>query len=407
MSTIILLIGAFDVKGEEYGFVKGQIENQGCSVLTMNIGVLGDTDLFITDLPNALVAKAGGTDINKLQKDKDRGKAMETMAKGAAALTRQYFDEGKFHGVLGMGGSGGTSVISSAMRALPIGVPKVLVSTVAAGDTTIITGVKDITMIPSIVDVAGINPISEKIFKEAVGAICGMTRMDYSLSGESKPVICASMFGNTTDCVNMCRESLVERGYEVLVFHATGTGGRTMEGLVDDGYVDAVLDITPTEWADEICGGVFSAGPDRLAAPGRAGIPHLIAPGCVDMANFGPIESVPEKYSDRQLYEWNPNVTLMRTNVEENRTMGKIFAEKANASQGPVAFLLPTRGVSILDSDGDRFWLPEADRAMFDAIKTNLNPSIEVVELDANINDAAFAVTAVDMLLALMPSGRA
>lgn len=402
MSKTVLLIGAFDVKGEEYDFTRKLIEAQGCRTLTMNFGVLGDTDLFPIDIDNAEVAKAGGGDINQLQKEKGRGAAMAIMAKGVAVVAQKLYGEGKIFGVLGLGGSGGTSVITTAMRALPIGVPKVMVSTVASGDTSMNVGVKDVTMIPSIVDVSGLNTISEKIFKEAAGAICGMVNMDYSPSLEQKPIITASMFGNTTGCVDMCREILVGKGYEVLVFHCTGTGGKTMEGLVDDGYVYAVLDITTTEWADELCGGVFSAGPSRLSAPGRAGIPHLIVPGCVDMANFGPLDTVPEKFKDRNLYAWNPSVTLMRTTPEENDKMGEIFAQKANEAQGKVAFLLPLKGVSILDSEGDRFWSPEADKAMFDAIKKNVNPGIKVFEMDCNINDRAFAEKAVEMLMDLM-----
>lgn len=402
MSKTILLIGAFDIKGEEYNFVKKLIEAQDCKALTMNFGVLGGTDLFAIDIDNAKVAKAGGADISQLQKDKDRGVAMKVMTKGVAALAEKLYGEGKFDGVLGMGGSGGTTVISAAMRALPIGVPKVMISTVASGDTSVYVGAKDVTMVPSIVDVAGVNQISEKIFKEAAGAICGMVKMDYTPSGEQKSIIAASMFGNTTPCVDRCREALIEKGYEVLVFHCTGTGGKTMEGLVNEGYVYAVLDITTTEWADELCGGVFSAGETRLDAPGRAGIPHLIVPGCVDMVNFGPRDTIPEKYKDRLFYEWNPSVTLMRTNVEENARMGEIFAQKANASKGKVAFLFPLKGVSMLDSEGELFWSPQADQAMFEAIKKNVNPGIPTVELDCNINDEAFSEKAVEMLMNLM-----
>ena len=402
MRKTILLIGAFDVKGEEYQFVRNLIEAQGYKTMSMNCGILGSTKLFPVDVENDEVAAAGGGDILKLQQERDRGKGMEVMSKGVAAMVLKLHGQGKFDGVLGMGGSGGTSVIANGMRVLPIGVPKVMLSTVAAGDTTLITGVKDVTMIPSIVDVAGINSISEKVFKEAAGAICGMVNMDYAPSKDQKPIIAASMFGNTTECVNMCRESLAAKGYEVLVFHSTGTGGSTMEGLVDDGYIYAVLDITTTEWADEICNGVFSAGPDRLSAPGRAGIPHLIVPGCVDMANFGPMETVPEKYSDRLFYKWNPNVTLMRTNVEENARMGEIFAQKANEARGRTAFLFPRGGVSILDSRGGEFWWPEADEAMFESIKKNLNPGIHVVEMEENINEKAFSDKAVEMLMELM-----
>jgi len=288
------------------------------------------------------------------------------------------------------------------MRTLPIGFPKVMISTAASGDTRPYVGTKDINMFPSVVDVAGINRISRQIFARAVGAICGMVESEVGKPKEEKPIIAASMFGNTTLCVDRCRELLTEKGYEVLVFHATGTGGMTMESLVEDGLVDAVLDITTTEWADELCGGVFSAGDTRLDAPGKVGIPHLIVPGCVDMVNFGPKDTIPNKYAGRLFYEWNPSVTLMRTTPQENAEMGRIFAEKANAAKGPVAFLIPLKGVSMLDSQGQLFWSPEADSAMFDAIKTHVRKNINVVELDVNINDTIFADKAVEMLLEII-----
>ena len=231
-----------------------------------------------------------------------------------------------------------------------------------------------------------------------------MVESEPPVVADDRPIIAATMFGNTTDCVNACAGALDARGYEVLVFHATGTGGRTMESLVAEGLVDAVLDITTTEWADEVCGGMFTAGPDRLGAPGRRGVPHLIVPGCVDMVNFGPMSTVPQKYRDarRTFYEWNPSITLMRTNAEENRRMGEIFAQKANQAKGPVAFLIPLRGVSILDGDGQPFCDREADRAMFEAIKANVRKDIPVVEMNNNINDPEFSARAVEMLLELI-----
>ncbi len=315
-----------------------------------------------------------------------------------------YYAEEPFDGIIGMGGTGGTTVVTAGMRSLPIGLPKVCVSTAASGDTSAYVGSKDITMIPSIVDVAGINRISGIIFTRAAGAISGMASVNVPELSEPQPIITASMFGNTTEAVNMAREALSEKGYEVLVFHATGTGGKTMESLVREGLVDAVLDITTTEWADTVCGGVFDAGPERLSAPGEMGVPHLIVPGCVDMANFGGMETVPQKYKDaeRLFYEWNPSVTLMRTNVEENRRMGEAFAEKANAAKGPVAFLIPLRGVSILDGEGQMFEDRQADQAMFDAIKANLRPGIPVEEIDCNINDPEFSAKAVEMMLGLI-----
>ena len=408
MKKNILMIGAFDSKGAEYAFLREQILSAGCSVVSMNTGVLGTTDLFKVDVEAEKLAQAAGTSITKLREAKDRGQAMKLMARGSAKVAKELYEQDKFDGIIGMGGTGGTSVVTSAMRALPIGVPKVCVSTAASGDTSAYVGTKDITMMPSIVDVAGINRISRIVFCRAAGAICGMVGSDIVESTQDKPIITASMFGNTTECVNACSKALSEKGYEVLVFHATGTGGRAMESLVDEGLVDAVLDITTTEWADTICGGVFDAGDERLSAPGRKTLPHLIVPGCVDMANFGGPDTVPQKYkqANRTFYEWNPSVTLMRTNIEENRKMGKIFAEKANSAQGPVAFLIPLRGVSILDGDGQLFCDREADKAMFDAIKAKLNKNIPVVEMDNNINDGEFSAKAVKMMLELISKSK-
>jgi uncharacterized protein (UPF0261 family) len=404
MAKTILMLGAFDTKGEEYAFLRDQILSQGHRVVSMNTGVMGSTDLFPVEIPAEEVAAAGNGDLAALRQKKDRGEAMKIMSAGAAARVAALYAEDSFDGIIGMGGTGGSSVVTAAMRALPVGVPKVCVSTAASGDTSAYVGSKDITMIPSIVDVAGLNRISRIIFTQAAGAISGMAAASVPEAAEDKPIITASMFGNTTEAVNAARAALTDKGYEVFVFHATGTGGKTMESLVREGLVDAVLDITTTEWADTVCGGVFDAGPERLSAAGEMGIPHLIVPGCVDMANFGGMGTVPQKYKDagRLFYEWNPSVTLMRTNAEENRQMGEIFAQKANAAKGPVAFLIPLRGVSILDGDGQMFEDRAADQAMFDAIKANLRQDIPVVEMDANINDPAFAAKAVEMMLGLI-----
>ena len=408
MAKTIAVIGAFDTKGREYAFLREQIVARGHDVLTINTGVLGTTDLFEVDVEAAEVAAAGGGDLHALREKKDRGEAMKVMCAAAPVIVKSLHDQGKIDGIVGMGGTGGTTVVTAGMRALPVGVPKVCISTAASGDTSAYVGTKDITMIPSIVDVAGLNRVSRIIFTRAAAAICGMVEAEVA-AGDDKPVITASMFGNTTECVDACREALSRKGYEVLVFHATGTGGKTMESLVREGLVDAVLDITTTEWADTVCGGVFDAGPERLSAAGEIGIAQLIAPGCVDMANFGGPDTVPQKYKDakRTFYEWNPSVTLMRTNVEENRRMGEAFAEKANAAKGPVAFLIPLRGVSILDGDGERFCDRKADQAMFDAIKAGLREGIEVVEMDCNINDPRFATKAVEMMLALIERKKA
>lgn len=406
MSKRILLLGSFDTKGEEYRFVKDLMEAKGFKTLTVNTGVIGEPRYIEADVSAETVASAGGESLASLREKKDRGHSMKVMSRGAAKVVSELYEKGEFDGIFGMGGTGGTSVVSAAMQKLPVGVPKVIVSTAASGNTVPYIGTRDIVMVPSIVDVAGLNRVSKIVFTRAVGAICGMLEVELPSTEDDRPLVTASMFGNTTECVDMCREMLDKKGYEVLVFHCTGIGGRTMEDLVEDGLITAVLDITTTEWADELCGGVFSAGPTRLEAAGKMGIPHLIVPGCVDMANFGAPDTVPERYKGRLLYEWNPSVTLMRTNVEENAEMGRIFAEKANKAKGPVAFLLPLKGVSILDSEDNIFWWPEADRAMFDAIKANVREDISVYEIDANINDRVFAERAVEILLEMIEKAK-
>jgi uncharacterized protein (UPF0261 family) len=401
MSKTVVLIGALDTKGREFAFVRQLIEAQGLATLTVDFGVMG-APAFEPNIKRDEVAAAGGGNLAYLSAGDHKDEAMQTMAQGLAVIVRRLYDEGKLQGILGMGGTGGTSIASTAMRTLPVGVPKVLVSTVAGGDVSAYAGSKDIVFIPSIVDVSGINSISRAIFSNAAGAIAGMVNIEAPAGGEQKPLITASMFGNTTAAVDRARAAMEAKGYEVLVFHATGVGGKTMESLIADGYIAGSLDITTTELADYLCGGVFSAGAERCMAASRAGIPAVIVPGCVDMANFDSIESVPEKYKGRNLYQWNPNVTLLRTNVEENTQIGEMIAVAANIATAPVAIVLPLRGVSMLDSVGGRFWDPDADRACYDAIKRNLRSDIPVHELDLNINDPEFADAVAEVLLSML-----
>jgi uncharacterized protein (UPF0261 family) len=400
MKTVVL-VGALDTKGAEYAFVKQLIEQQGVQTLVVDFGVMGEP-AFPPEIARTEVMAAGGGDLAYLAAGEHKDEAMRTAATGLAVVVRRLYDEGRLDGILAMGGSGGTSVATAAMRALPVGVPKLMVSTLGGGDVSAYAGSKDITFMPSIVDVAGINRISRAIYANAAGAIAGMVQVEAPAAREDKPLVTASMFGNTTTCVDHARRVVEEQGYEVLVFHATGAGGRTMESLIADGYSAASMDITTTELADHVCGGVFSAGPERGLAASRAGIPAVLVPGCVDMANFGAIETIPEKYRGRTLYQWNPNVTLLRTDVEENIQMGEMLAAAANAATAPVAFLLPLRGVSMLDSPGGRFWDPDADRACYDAIKRALRPGIPVYELDHNINDPEFAGAVAQTLLAML-----
>ncbi len=401
MPNPIVIVGAFDTKGMEFQFVRNLIRESGMDTILVDFGVMSDSS-FKPDVTADEVARAGGSTLAELRAKADKTLAMRTMSVGLAKVVADLHTAGRLGGIMGMGGGGGTSIATAAMRGLPTGIPKLMVSTVAAGDIAPYVGSRDITMMPSVVDVAGLNSISRRIYTNAAAAIVGMVRQENPEVAEEKQLITASMFGNTTPCVNYAREILESKNYEVLVFHATGTGGRTMEELIADGYITANLDLTTTELADEVCGGVLSAGPDRMMASAHAGIPTVLAPGCVDMANFHARADMPQKYQSRLLYEWNPNVTLMRTNIDENRAIGEMIARAANDSSGPVAILIPLRGVSQLDIPGGAFWDPEADRACFIAIKENLRPDIPFIEMDNNINDPAFAEKAVALLLAML-----
>ena len=400
MAKVIALLGALDTKGAEYGFVKQCIEARGHKTLLIDVGVL-EPPAVRPDIPREEVAKAAGADVSALAGKKDRGEAVAAMGRGAAALLPRLYAEGKLDGVMALGGSGGTSVACAAMRALPLGVPKVMVSTVAGSDVSGYVGVKDIVMIPSIVDVAGINRVSREVFARAAGAICGMVETQVP-KGKDKPLLAASMFGNTTPCVSAAKAILESAGYEVLVFHCTGAGGRTMESLIEAGLVAGVLDVTTTEWADEVVGGVFTAGPTRLEAAARKGVPAIVAPGCLDMVNFGAPETVPAQFRGRTFYRHNPNVTLMRTTAGECRRIGEIIAGKLNLSTGPVTVLLPLKGVSMIDLEGQPFHLPEANQALFQALKRNLRKDIPVIEMNCDVNAPAFAACCAEALLANM-----
>jgi uncharacterized protein (UPF0261 family) len=401
MPKTIAIIGALDTKGAEFAFLKAEIEKRGCRTLVINVGVLGEP-LFTPDVSAREVAGAGGSTMAELVAHRDRGDALDAMTRGVASVVKRLHTEGKFDGIISMGGGGGTAMGTSAMRALPVGVPKLMVSTIASGDTGPYVGTTDITMMPSIVDVSGLNRISRTIFTNAAGAICGMVAGEVEKAPEEKPLVAASMFGNTTRAVDNARRIMEAKGYEVLVFHATGTGGKTMEMLIDNGYFAGVLDITTTEWADEVCGGALSAGPARLEAAARTGIPQVVIPGCIDMCNFWAPETVPARYRERKFYHWSPNVTLMRTTPEENARMGEIFADKLNAAQGPVAVFIPAQGFSEVDAPGKPFWWPEADQTFIDALRAKIRPDIPVVVMDSNVNDPEFSAKLAETLLEML-----
>ena len=399
MPTVAVL-GTFDTKGPEHAFVADRIRSRGHTPLLINVGCLGAPTVK-PDITADDVAARGDENWRAILARKDRGESVSLMGRGAAALLDELAAAGKIHGVISLGGGGGTAIATAGMRALPVGFPKLMVSTLASGQTAHYVGTTDITMMPAIVDVAGINRVSRAVFTNAAGAICGMVdaRQTSPSATADRPLIVASMFGNTTPCVTEAKRILEEAGYEVLVFAATGNGGRAMESLIGSGLVAGVLDITTTEWADELVGGVLTAGPERLDATARAKIPAIVTPGCLDMVNFGEPATVPAKFSGRNFYQHNAQVTLMRTTPAECAELGRILAEKLNRYPAPVTFLIPRRAISVISAAGKPFHDPAADTALFSAVKAGLRPDIPVVELDVEINDPVFARACAETLL--------
>ncbi len=399
----VLLIGTLDTKGAELRFVRDLLNRSGVETLVVDAGVL-QAPQFEPDVPREDIFAAAGTTALAVQQAADRGNAIELAARGAARLVADLHAQGKVQGVLGLGGSAGTTIGTAAMRALPFGVPKLMVSTLASGQVRQYVGVRDILMMYSVVDISGLNRVSRTVLANAAAAMAGMVRtreagIGAPASGEDKPLVTATMFGVTTPCVEVARGLLEHGGFEVLVFHATGVGGLTMESFVRDGLVRGVLDITTTELADELVGGELSAGPDRLTAAALRGVPQVISLGALDMVNFGPRGTVPERFAGRRFYQHNPNITLMRTTPEENDRLGKEIAEKASAA---TAVLVPLRGVSAIDCEGQPFWWPEADAALFQSLRNWIGPQVRLVELDVHINDPAFAEAAARTLLEMM-----
>jgi uncharacterized protein (UPF0261 family) len=396
VATVVLL-GTLDTKGEEYAYVRSLLSEHGVGTILVDAGVLGEPRVT-PDVVREDVAQAAGADHAELAAAGDRGAAVETMARGAAEVVARLHSEGHLDGVLALGGSGGTAVAAEAMRALPVGVPKLIVSTMASGDTRPYVGANDVTMTYSVVDIAGINAVSSRILANAAAAMAGMVQSEPSRVEGGKPLVGATMFGVTTPCVTAARERLEELGYQVLVFHATGTGGQSLEALMRSGFITASLDITTTELADDLVGGVLSAGPDRLEAAGELGLPQVVSLGALDMVNFGPMETVPAEFRDRLLYKHNPTVTLMRTTPDESAELGRRIGRKLSAATGPVTVFVPLRGVSLIDVEGEVFYDREADRALFDALRDALDPAVDVRELDADVNDPSFARAMADTL---------
>jgi uncharacterized protein (UPF0261 family) len=402
----VLLVGTLDTKGVEFQFVRDLLNKAGVSTIVIDAGVLG-VPFFAADVSRERVFAAAGTSLEEIQRLGDRGQAIEAAARGVTACAHLY--AGDITAILGIGGSAGTTIATAVMRAFPFGVPKLMVSTLASGQVRPYVGVRDIMMMNSVVDISGLNRISRTILTNAAKAMIGMVKEPTQQLAEAalasgKPLIAATMFGVTTPCVEAARKILEVQDYEVLVFHATGTGGLTMESFIRDGLIRGVLDLTTTELADELVGGILSAGRDRLTAAGLCGVPQVISLGALDMVNFGPPQTVPEKFRGRRFYQHNPTVTLMRTTPEENDELGKEIAHKASAARGPTAVLVPLKGVSALDAEGKAFWWPEADAALFQSLRNWMSPQVRLIELDLHINDPAFAETSARTLLEMMKS---
>ena len=397
----VYLFATLDTKGREADFVRDLLRSWDVPVTLVDVGALG-TPAALADIPRERIFELAETAIEAVQKRADRGEAVTKAAAGAARLAREAHADGELSGVLGLGGSAGTTIATAAMRALPLGVPKVMVSTLASGTVRQFVGDKDIFMLNAVVDILGINRISREVLSEAARAMAGLvTYPRPQAQADDRPLVAATMFGVTTPCVERARERLERAGCEVLVFHATGNGGQAMESLIREGHIAGVLDVTTTELADEHVGGFLSAGPDRLTAAGETGIPQVVSTGAVDMANFYAPDSVPARFKDRLFYRHNANVTLMRTTAEENARIGAGIAEKLSAARGPVAVLLPARGVSAIDKEGQPFDDPVARGALHDAIRAGAR-GFEVVEIDRHINDPEFADAAAAKLLELM-----
>ncbi|MEU8227502.1 Tm-1-like ATP-binding domain-containing protein [Kribbella sp. NPDC048915] len=407
MATVAL-VGTLDTKSSEYQFVAERLRTLGVEVIMIDCGVLGQPGL-VPEVDRYQVAGVAGEDLDRLAAAGDRGAAVEAMSRGAAGVVEQLYGEGRLQGAMALGGTGGTSLAAAAFRRLPLGVPKLIVSTAATGDNQPYVGETDLILVPSVVDVAGLNRISTRILANAAAAMAGMvTAAPPPARDDERPLVAASMFGVTTPCVTRAREQLEALGYEVLVFHMTGAGGRTLESLVSNGMLVGVLDVTTTELADHLVGGIFDAGPDRLCAAARTGIPAAVSLGALDMVNFGPMDSVPERFADRVLYRHNATTTLMRTTPDECRELGTRLAAKVRLSAGPAAVFVPLNGISAIATKGGPFHDPDADAALYDAVRSGLQGSgVELIERDDDINAMEFADAMVQWLHAAISAAAA
>jgi len=405
MKKTVLLIATFDTKEEEALFLKKRIEAKGVSVLTMDAGILAPPRAPV-DIDQKQVARRGGIPLEEAVATRDKGKCLLNMVRGAEIISKELYDQGRFHGVIGIGGAQGTEIGCAAMRALPTGVPRLAVSTVASGRATFgpFVGTKDITMMHSVTDMQGLNFLTKRILENAAGAICGMVKSldEHPMTPDGIPVA-LSMLGTTTPGALRCKRALEGKGYEILTFHQNGTGGIAMEDMIRDGFFKGVLDLNLHEIGDRFLGGLHgSIREDRLEAAGAVGIPQVVAPGSINYVVLGPLDSLAQEWRSRKLIVHNANLTLVRLTPEELREVGKIVAEKLNRAKGPTRVFIPLKGFSYPDREGLPHWEPEGNQAFINSLKTHLNPSIPVVELNAHINDPEFIDPVTEAFLLMM-----
>jgi uncharacterized protein (UPF0261 family) len=399
----VAVFGTFDTKGQEYAYLMEHLEKCGLNCVSIDLGTRGEPP-FKPTIPATVVAEAGGLSLEQL-KNEDRSKCLLMMATGTARICRRLCDENEIDGVIAIGGGQGTYMAGIVMREIPIGVPKLIVSTTAtvAENSVHYIGINDTMIVNSLVDVSGLNPILRMILNKAAGAMAGMVEADHDLSkmGEKTP-IGISMWGVTTPCVNAVQKKLEENGYEPFVFHTTGLGGRIMENLADSGFLKGVVDITLPELSIPIAGGQYPVIPFRLTKAGNAGIPQVVSFGGVDMISFFKPFDLPKKFKNRPYYMHNENLMFVRSTPRENELFADTIAERLNASKGLVKVLIPLKGLSAVDIEGNVMYDPEANRALFGRFKEKLRKDIEVVEMDCHINDPQFAGKAVELLMEMI-----
>lgn len=403
----VAVLGTFDTKGEEHAFLAEKIQSAGVETLLIDVGILKPGPGSV-DVSADQVAMAGGEPLESLRKRNDRNHAVNVMARGATRLLKELSATGKIQGAVALGGGSGTTLAAEAFQALAVGVPKLIVSTIAAGDMRPIVRGTDLTLMYPVLDIAGLNPISRRIIANAAAAIAGMTAAALTQEpvGSDAPLVAITAFGVTTPAVNVARQYLEKQGFSVLVFHATGSGGESLEALVRAGFIEGVLDLTTTELADDLVGGVMSAGPTRLTAAGEAEVPQVVSVGAMDMVNLGPLATIREEFRNRQLFEHNATMVLMRTSPEENAELGKRIADKLNRAKGPTAVMLPLKGVSSIDTEGAPFYDPTADAALFAAIRQGVSKTVHLIERNVDINDQDFALEAATTLVDLIAHAR-